>query len=336
MPLMNVSGGGQRPLANLESVQGALMERFSTEPMLTSSEAAGLLAVHASTVKRWCNDGELAFDTTTGGHRRIHLGEALAFAREREIGTVLSPFRPYEAHVWTALQAVRQDRSFDRAVQLAMGWITRGRVRRAALLFDALAHEPGVSFCRFVDQGLRVLMEQVGTAWAEGRLRVGEEHLVSQAVSEVLVRISAESVGDPAPDAAPVAIVGTLEGNQHHLGALTVRVLLERLGWDVCYLGPDVPIEDFGALQRSRDATLVCISLPPPAAAGDAARVVRVLGETYDASRPYALALGGSFEDDVDGALLSGAFTSVETFAGCRVFAEALVEGFVPQPAARA
>jgi len=312
------------------------MERFGVEATLTSSEAAELLAVHASTVKRWCNEGEIDFDTTSGGHRRIRLHDALAFARARDIDNVLTPFHPYEAHVWTALQAVRQEASFDRAVQLAMGWVSRGHLRRVSLLFDVLAREPGVPFCHFVDGGVRRLMERVGTAWAEGRLRVGEEHLVSQAMAEVLLRLSDEVARDPVPGAAPLAVVGTLEGNQHHLGALTVRVLLERAGWDVCYLGPDVPIEDFAALQRSREAALVCISLPPPAAAGDAARVVRVLGEMYDAGRPYALALGGRFQGDVDAALLAGAFTSVATFDGCHAFAEALTGGFVSQPAGRA
>ena len=312
------------------------MERFNEDLLLTSSEAAELLEVHASTVKRWCNEGDLPFESTSGGHRRIRLEDALALARTRDSVTVLSPFHPYEAHVWTALQAVRQDGAFERLLQLAMGWVFRGRIRRVGLLFDALAREPSVAFCRFVDDGVRPMMERVGTAWAEGRLRVGEEHLVTQTMSEVLVRILAPRTPDPAASSVPVAIVGTLEGNQHHLGALTVRVLLERLGWDVCYLGPDVPIEDFGALQRSREATLVCVSLPPPAAAGDAARVVRVLGETYDASRPYALAIGGSFHDEVDVALLTGAFASVGTFSGCHALEAALTGDFVPEPAGRA
>ena len=312
------------------------MERINAEPMLTSSETAEFLAVHASTVKRWCNDGELPFETTSGGHRRIRLEDALAFAGAREIVTVLSPFHPYEAHVWEALQEVRQGDSLERLLQLAMGWIARGRVRRVGLLFDVLAREPSVSFCRFIDEGVRRLMERVGTAWAEGRLRVGEEHLVTQTMTEALLRLDAQRAATPRSGAAPVAVVGTLEGNQHHLGALAVRLLLERQGWEVCYPGPDVPVEDFGALQRSREATLVCISLPPPAAAGDAARVVRVLGATYDASRPYALALGGRFERDVDLALLSGAFTAVATFDGCHAFESALAGRFAPEPAGTA
>lgn len=310
------------------------MERNTGELTLTSSETAELLSVHPSTVKRWCNDGELPFDTTHGGHRRIRLQDAVDLARARGITTVLTPFHPYEPHVWEALQEIRQRDSFERLHQLAMGWIVRGRIRRVGLLYDALAREELVPFHRFADEAVSGLMRRVGAAWAEGRLRVAEEHVVSQAMTEMLLRLTA-APGDVAiAPAAPVAVVGTLEGNQHHIGALVVRVALERRGWEVCYLGPDVPVEDFAAMQRNRDAALVCVSLPPPAAGGDVARVVRVLGERYDASRPYALAIGGQFEADVDPSLVSGAFTSVDTFGSCGAFEEALERGFAPQAVA--
>ncbi len=303
------------------------MERFNSELTLTSSETADLLAVHPSTVKRWCNDGELPFDTTAGGHRRIHLDAVLTAARERSIETVLSPFHPYEPHVWTALQELRSSGSLGPLLQLTMGWVARGRIKRCGLLFDALAAEPSLPFSRFVDEAIGGLMERVGRAWEEGRMRVAEEHLVSQVMAEVLLRLVPRRTFEGGRPQRPVAVVGTMEGNQHHLGALAVRVLLERIGWDVCYLGPDVPIEDFAAIQRNREARLVCVSVPPPAAMGDVARVVRVLDERYDASRPYALALGGTFEGGRE-VPDTAAFTAVSVFGSCGALEAGLATGF--------
>jgi excisionase family DNA binding protein len=45
------------------------MERIPDIVALTSTEAASLLDVHPSTVKRWCNDGELDSELTPGGQR---------------------------------------------------------------------------------------------------------------------------------------------------------------------------------------------------------------------------------------------------------------------------
>src|SRR6056297_1456329 len=132
---------------------------------LTSTEAAGLLQVHPSTVKRWCNEGLLEFSTTDGGHRRIHLDDAVAFARAQDLNTVLSPFHPFEPHVWTALRAAEDDKSFRELHTLAMSWILHGENRRLEQLFTALGRSPANSFCSFCDDGIRGLMRLVGESW---------------------------------------------------------------------------------------------------------------------------------------------------------------------------
>ena len=106
-----------------------------------------------------------------------------------------------------------------------------------------------------------------------------------------------------------------------------MRLLLESLGWQVHYLGPDVPVEDFGVIQRGRRATLVCISLPPVASGGDIARAVRLLAELYEPSAPYALAFGGGSIREADDTLLRGPFTDVRVFESCRTFETALKAG---------
>ncbi len=308
------------------------MDRFATSTTLTSTEAADLLGVHPSTVKRWCNDGALASGKTDGGHRRILLEDAQAFARAQDIDTVLSPFHPYEPHVYAALRRLEDEGSFARIHALAMGWVHRGQHQRLADLLRTVATLPHVPFPRFCDEALRGLMREVGRAWHEGRLRAGEEHMVTQVVVDVLVELrrrwADEREGAPGANGAPrpAAVVGATEGNQHHLGALCIRLLLERRGWDVLYLGPDVPVEDFGAIQKSRRADLVCISLTPPATTGEMARIVRVLSGLYDPAVPYALALGGSFQDEAPEVPEAGPFLGLSVFHSCGSLLAALDE----------
>lgn len=312
------------------------MDDFAPHLLLTSTQAASLLEVHPSTIKRWCNEGDLAFDTTSGGHRRIRLADAVSFARAKDITTVLTPFHPYEGHVWTALSEAEAEGSFQRLLSLAMGWVHRGRLRRVARLFDALAATPSVPLLRFCDEAVRGLMTEVGRAWHEGRLRAGEEHMVSQVMTEVLLRLRErdQRARDPDASRAGLALVGSAEGNQHHLGSMAVRILLERRGWEVLYLGPDVPLEDFAMIQRRRAADLVCVSLAPPAAIGDVARVVGVLGEFYDHARPYRLALGGAVPDMTGSTLLDRLpFEGVGLFEDCAGFDARLEAGWASRRA---
>jgi excisionase family DNA binding protein len=276
------------------------MERFNSDLFLTTTQVAELLSVHPSTVKRWCNDGDLDFDKTGGGHRRLHLHDVVELSRVRSIATFLDPFAPYEGHVWTAVNEAVHGGSFQRVHSLAMGWLQRGHLRRISALFTELGRQPGMSLARFCDEGIRGFMQEVGATWRSGRLRVGEEHMVTEALIEVLLRMRAP---DPSLDNGngserPVAVVGSMEGDRHSLGSLCVRLMLERQGWDVFFLGADVPVEDFAAMQRARDAALVCVSFAPPNTAADMKRAVRILGEFYDPSHPYGLVLGGLLSED--------------------------------------
>jgi excisionase family DNA binding protein len=298
---------------------------------LTSSEAASLLAVHPSTVKRWCNEGELPSDLTQGGHRRIRVDAAASFARDRGIRTVLTPFHPFEPQVWSALQAVRNADDYGPLKALALGWARRGEFERLEQLYLALGRYEEIHFCAFTDRAIRGLLTAVGEEWESGRLRVGDEHMVSQAMLGALATLRREWFDTRAGDGRtgrPVAVVGTVEGNRHHLASYCVRILLERLGWDVYYPGPDVPIEDFGVIQASREASLVCVSLPPGGTIGDVVRCLAVLQGFYDRERPYALAFGGASSPIPVEALPTHRFETVAFFDRCSELREAVARGF--------
>ena len=306
------------------------MNRFGPNPALTSSETASLLAVHPSTVKRWCNEGDLPSKVTPGGHRRISVDAAVAFARDKGIRTILAPFHPFEPHVWAALRGIEDSGSFEPLHMLGLQWARRGEFERLEQLFLALGRSGTIPFCSFCDRGLRGLLHRVGEEWESGRMRVGDEHMISQAATGALLTLRREWL-DARPDknatGRPVAVVGTLEGNHHSLGALCVRILLERLGWDVFYPGPDLPIADFSVIQMSREASLVCISLPPAGTMGDVSRSLEVLSEHYNRARPYAVAFGGPSSLALEGESREGPFESVSFFQECSGLRRAIEQG---------
>lgn len=313
------------------------MERFNSDLFMTTSQVAELLSVHPSTVKRWCNDGDLAVDKTDGGHRRIHLRDVLKLADTRDIPTFLRHFTPYEGHVWTAFSRALNEGDFSRVHSLAMGWLTRGHMKRLGSLFFELGRHDGISFADFVDYGLRGFMAEVGETWRAGRLRVGEEHMATEILVETLIRLRAAREADagPAPgegESAPIAVVGSMEGDRHHIGSLCARHLLEERGWEVYFLGADVPVEDFAAIQRSRNAGLVCVSFAPPNTAADMKRCVRILGEFYERAYPYTLVLGGDLSETPFLDDLELPFLDIGTFGSMAAFDAALVDGFGLRP----
>lgn len=297
-------------------------ERFNPNLFLTTSEAGDLVGLHASSIKRLCDAGDLPHTSTEGGHRRIHLKDALDLARDRGNQTFLDPFAPYEGHVWSALRAAEEGGSFERIRSLAYSWLLMERHDLLRSLLRSTARRSGIPYPVFLDQVLREFMRDVGSGWREGRMGVAAEHEATEIVIDCLHGLREEwSAGpDERSGGELVAVVGGLEKNRHDLGPLSIRLLLERAGWDVIYLGADVPLEEIAEIQILRGARLVCLSVGAVDGRAGAARALRLLALLYRPDHPYDLALGG--EELSGSGWIPGSlpFESIGVFSGAREF----------------
>lgn len=133
------------------------------------------------------------------------------------------------------------------------------------------------SFETVAEQWLLPAVAELGTAWADGRIDVAGEHLVSGAVRGRLGR-AFDAAGTAL--GGPVVLVGLPPGSLHELGSLTFAICLRRLGADVRWLGADLPVASWshavGRLAPAAAVITVPISVDVPAAS---AVVTRLRGE---------------------------------------------------------
>jgi DNA-binding transcriptional MerR regulator/methylmalonyl-CoA mutase cobalamin-binding subunit len=126
---------------------------------------------------------------------------------------------------------------------------------------------------------LEPLIAALGERWESGQWRVAQEHLASAVVRAVLWDLIRRA--DPGVAGAAV-VVATLPGHRHEFGALLVGAVAAQQGWEVVYLGVELPAEEIAAAVRLRAARVVAISLVYPQ--GDArttqeiARLRQLLG----------------------------------------------------------
>jgi DNA-binding transcriptional MerR regulator/methylmalonyl-CoA mutase cobalamin-binding subunit len=85
------------------------------------------------------------------------------------------------------------------------------------------------------------LMEDIGKCWNSGMMRILHEHMASSVIRTYLGNaLNSLDI----PDTAPKAVTATLEGELHEIGALAATVAASMEGWNVLYLGPNLPAED--------------------------------------------------------------------------------------------
>jgi MerR family transcriptional regulator, light-induced transcriptional regulator len=86
---------------------------------------------------------------------------------------------------------------------------------------------------------LQKALVEIGNGWYEGSVSVQQEHFAS---ALAMRRLDSLLSATPAPTRTGRIIVGCPPGDNHTFSPLLVTYLLRRRGWDVVYLGADIPI----------------------------------------------------------------------------------------------
>jgi len=115
---------------------------------------------------------------------------------------------------------------------------------------------------KLLEQLLSPLMQQIGELWQRGELRPVHEHMASSVVRSF---VGSLRVAHHAASGAPQLLVTTPVRQLHELGALIAAASAASDGWQVTYLGPDLPAEEIAsaAVQTGAKAVALGIVYPP-------------------------------------------------------------------------
>lgn len=105
-------------------------------------------------------------------------------------------------------------------------------------------------------------LEALGRQWQEGTMRIAHEHMATAAVRTFLGSIVAAAPRFPS---APSALVCTPVNQVHELGALIAAVTVAMRGWNVVYLGANLPSEEIAAAVRQLSARMLILGIVYPA-----------------------------------------------------------------------
>jgi DNA-binding transcriptional MerR regulator/methylmalonyl-CoA mutase cobalamin-binding subunit len=110
----------------------------------------------------------------------------------------------------------------------------------------------------FIEYLLTPLLTRIGERWKTGELRPIHEHMTSSVIRSLTYILRNNN---PCPANAPRMIVSTPIGQLHELGALLAAIMAELSGWQVTYLGANLPAEEIAAAAKFTHAKAVTISI---------------------------------------------------------------------------
>lgn len=222
------------------------------EHRLTPRQLARATGVSESSIKRWCDSGEIATVRTPGGHRRIPLSGAIQFVRG-------SDYQLEKPEVLGLPAATRRGglRLDQASAELAEALQEGDDETCRQILFELYLDRRRMS--EIGDLVIAPAFSQIGHRWETGNLEIFQERRAFEITRNLLheLRLSQQ----PPPADAPLALGGTMSGDNYALAPILVELVLREVGWRACYLGANLPLSTLVAAIQDKQPRLFWLSV---------------------------------------------------------------------------
>jgi methanogenic corrinoid protein MtbC1/DNA-binding transcriptional MerR regulator len=133
------------------------------------------------------------------------------------------------------------------------------RILDASALDEALRRAAVVmGMPAFLEAVAAPLLRRVGDEWHAGTLSPAHEHLVTSSLHDIVMAMMRAFTHR---DGAPTVLVTTTAGERHVIGASLVGAAAALEGWNVLYLGANLPAQEIADSARFAGAKLVAVSM---------------------------------------------------------------------------
>lgn len=168
--------------------------------------------------------------------------------------------------------------------------LTLARLLDASALDEALRRAAvAMGMPAFLETVAAPLLRRVGDEWHAGRLSPAHEHLVTSSLHDIVVammRAFTHRAG------APTILVATVAGERHVIGAAIVGAAAALEGWNVLYLGANLPASEIADSAKAAGARTVAVSIVYVEDSEKVLREMRALRERIPGS--ISLLAGGA------------------------------------------
>ena len=166
--------------------------------------------------------------------------------------------------------------------------ILEGSTERAAEVIDQGLAAGVIPSKLYLDVLMPVQIE-IGARWHRGEVTIPQEHIATQITLRQMARL--RSMLKTRLKLGLKAVVGSVEGDQHFIGGQAVSDFLMVDGWEVDFLGADIPTDHMVMYVKAREAQLVCVSVALTSLVPTAQKLI---AELKKLKSPPKIIVGGS------------------------------------------
>ena len=206
-----------------------------------SLEAAKILGVNVSSIKRWTDEGKLECIRTAGGHRKFLMEHLVAFLEQNKQKTAKINLFPLETETDLQISQHILKGDFDYLADFVLTQALNGNRAQLQKVLNGL-YLGQYPLHLIYDQLLAPVLHRIGALWHEQQISIIEEHFASQAIRDCITRLQG-IIRIPEKKIATVLCLN-FSHELHDIALKMVDHILESLGYEVLFSGQITPLLD--------------------------------------------------------------------------------------------
>ena len=215
---------------------------MTSKDYLSCSEAAKIMGVSRSTVKRYCETGALRNHKTLGQHRRIDpddIARWLSGQQNKRRKRTKSP---------------KKTRKFP--PEYIADCLLSGALKKLDQLIERVVLRQA-SVASIIDDHLAAAMWEIGNRWQAGTISYVDERRATSNL-KLLFRSLSDSI-QPV-NSAVKSVGGTLQGDQADIGSMAIELVARNMGIDAYHVGTNLPVATLAQIASQMQVKLVWVS----------------------------------------------------------------------------
>jgi excisionase family DNA binding protein len=229
----------------------------SKTKVLNSEEAARILGVNVSSIKRWTDEGKLECIRSLGGHRKFQMDQLADFVnKNKRIASKINVFSiETAAEVDINYHILKGDFNYLRSFLLKKSVQARREEVQNVLRGLYLGQYP---LYIIYDRLITPLLHEIGSRWIKNKLSIVEEHIASQIIRDALIRL--QGIIRLPGRISGTAVLLNLSAELHDIALKMVQNILETRGFKTFFSGQQTPFLKIEQLLKKIKADRMYIS----------------------------------------------------------------------------
>lgn len=204
-----------------------------------SEEAAKILGVNVSTIKRWTDEGKLKCIKTAGGHRKFLMEHLASFLDLNKKKTEKVNLFPIESEIDLRISHHILKGDFNYLTDFILKQSLASNIQRVQQVLNGL-YLGQYPLHDIYDHLVTPVLHQIGQLWMDNKISIAEEHIASQAIRDAVIRL--QGIIRLPNKKKGKALLINFTREFHSMALKMVEHILELRGFRVFFAGQNTPL----------------------------------------------------------------------------------------------